>query len=103
MPHVEIDIQINITQRAGYAASTPEDIKAAIVDYLDTFSVGTDLTTSIIWMVAQQVNVDPRTPTFSVASVTAARHGEELSNADVIIGYDEVAKGNLSMITVNVT
>lgn len=103
LTYVEIDIEINITQRAGYAASTPDDIKAAIVNYLDTFSIGTDLTTSIIWFVAQQVVADPRTPTFSVSSVTAARHGETLSNDDVIIAYDEVAKGNLSMITVNVT
>lgn len=103
LAYVEIDIEINITQRAGYPSSTPDDIRAAIVDYLDTFSIGTDLTTSIIWMVAQQVNADPRTPTFSVSSVKTARHGETLSNDDVVIGYDEVAKGNLSMITVNVT
>ena len=103
LTYVEIDIEINITQRAGYAASTPDDIKAAIVNYLDTFSIGTDLTTSIIWFVAQQVVPDPRTPTFSVSSVTAARHGEALSSDDVVIAYDEVAKGNLSMITVNVT
>lgn len=103
LTYVEIDIEINITQRAGYAASTPDDIKAAIVNYLDTFSIGTDLTTSIIWFVAQQVVSDPRTPTFSVSSVTAARHGEALSSDDVVIAYDEVAKGNLSMITVNVT
>lgn len=103
LTYVEIDIEINITQRTGYAASTPDDIKAAIVNYLDTFSIGTDLTTSIIWFVAQQVVSDPRTPTFSVSSVTAARHGEALSSDDVVIAYDEVAKGNLSMITVNVT
>lgn len=103
LAYVEIDIEINISARAGYAASTPDDIKAAIVDYLDTFSIGVDLTTSIIWMVAQQVNTDPRTPTFAVNSVKAARHGSELGSADVEIDFDEVAKGNLSMITVNVS
>lgn len=103
LAYVEIDIEISISARAGYASSTPDDIKAAIVDYLDTFSIGTDLTTSIIWMVAQQVNADPRTPTFAVNSVKAARHGENVSNADVVIDYDEVAKGNLSMISVSVT
>ena len=94
---------MNISRRGGYSVSTPDEIAAAIVLYLEDFSIGTDLTTSIIWMVAQQVNAVVRTPTFSITSVRAARHGEVKGTADVEIGYDEVARGNTANITVNVT
>lgn len=101
--YVDVDITVNIKQRAGYAASTATEIATAIVEYLSTFSIGTDLTTSIIWMVAQQVNTDYRTPSFSIQSVAAARHGETQSADDVVIDFDEVARGNVNNITINVT
>lgn len=101
--YVDIDIEVNISRRSGYSASTPDEIAAAIVLYLEDFSIGTDLTTSIIWMVAQQVNVDARTPTFSISSVRAARHGATKTTNDVVIGYDEVARGSVANIVVNVT
>ena len=101
--YVDIDIQINITTRGGYSATTPSEIKSALVEFLDNFSIGTDLTTSIIWMVAQQINTDPRTPSFSISSVKAARHGGALGVLDVAIDYDEVAHGNAAYITVNVS
>lgn len=101
--YVDVDITLDITARAGYAASTASEISAAILDYLSAFSIGADLTTSIIWMVAQQVNTDFRSPSFSISSVTAARHGEEQSADDVAIDYDEVARGKAANITINVT
>lgn len=101
--YVDIDIEVNISTRSGYSVSTPDEIKAAIVTYLEDFSIGTDLTTSIIWMVSQQVNSDFRTPTFSITSVRAARHGQTKSTNDVVIGFDEVARGSVANITVNVS
>lgn len=101
--YVDVDIVINLSRRPGYAASTTTEIQAAIVNYLSEFSIGTDLTTSIIWMVAQQVNVDYRSPTFSISSVLTARHGSTPSLADVVIGFDEVARGSAANITINVT
>ena len=53
-------------------------------------------------MVAQTINADLTTPTFSISSVRAARSGDDLSLADVVIAYDEVAKGREPLITVNV-
>lgn len=101
--YVDIDIEINIKMKTGYTSSIPDDIKTAIVEYMDTFSIGTDLTASIIWMVAQQINEDPRTPQFSVQSVKVARRGGELGFADIDIYYNEVAKARVNLITVNVT
>lgn len=101
--YVGIDIEIDIKTKSGYTSSIPDDIKTAIVEYMDTFSIGTDLTTSIIWMVAQQINEDPRTPQFSIQSVKVARRGGVLGFSDIDIYYNEVAKARTNLITVNVT
>ena len=103
LSYVDVDIEINITSRAGYVNTIPDQIKTAIVDYLATFAIGTDLTPSIIWMVAQQVNRDVREPQFSISSVTAARHGETLSTSDVVIDFNEAARGRIANITINVS
>ena len=101
--YVDIDIAIKLSRRNGYKVSTPDEIKSAIVSYLDAFAIGTNLTPSIIWMIAQEVNVDKRTPTFSIESVTAARHGEVLGTQDIQIAFDEVAKGRTALIGITVT
>ena len=101
--YADIDIEINLTRRSGWTSSLEEEIKTAIVNYLDSFSIGTDLTMSIIWMVAQTVNKDARTPQFSITSVLIARHGEELSTDDVVIDFNEAARGRVDNITINIT
>ena len=101
--YADIDIEINITTRGGWTASLVDEIKTAIVNYLDSFTIGTDLTMSIIWMVAQTVNADARLPQFSITSVLIARHGETLSTADVEINYNEAARGRVDNITINIT
>lgn len=103
LKYADVDIEINITRRQGWTDSIPDAIKTAVVNYLDSFSIGTDLTVSIIWMIAQTVNKDARTPQFSITSVRAARHGYDLSLADVAIAYNEAARGRLPLIAVNVT
>lgn len=101
--YVDVDITVNISKKTGFAASTATEISTAIVDYLSDFAIGADLTTSIIWMVAQQVNADYRNPTFAVTSILAARHGQTQSASDVVIGYAEAARGSAANIAVNVT
>lgn len=98
--YVDVDIQITLTKRDGWSDTIPDKIRTAIVNYLDTFAIGTDLTTSIIWMVAQTVNEDIRFPQFSILLVKAAEHGETLSTADVEIGFNETARGRATNIDI---
>lgn len=102
LKYADIDIEINVSKRQGWTDSIPDEIKTAVVNYLDSFSIGTDLTMSIIWMVAQTVNKDSRTPQFSISSVRIARHDYALGIADVVIAFNEAARGRLPLITVNV-
>lgn len=98
--YVDVDVQIEISAKAGYTTAIPDEITGVIANYLNEFNIGADLTTSILWMVAQQINSDIRNPAFSVVSLRAARHGEELSQADIAFAYNEVARGNAAYINV---
>lgn len=100
LTYVNVDIEIHISARSGYASTMAVEMKNAILEYLDSFSIGTDLTTSIIWMVAQQVQTDVRNPSFSINSVKAAQHGQTLSTGDVVIPYNKVARGLENNITI---
>ena len=100
LKYVDVDIEITLTKRAGWTDSIEAAIKSAVVEYLDSFDIGTDLTTSIIWMVAQTVNTDIRSPKFSVSLVKAARHEDTLGTEDVEIDFDETARGRETYITI---
>lgn len=104
LTYVDVDIVIHVNKRTGWAASMVSEIKTAIIDYLDEFEIGTDLTTSIIWMVAQQVQTNTRNPAFSIVSVAAAQHGQTPGTSDVVIPYNKVARGletNISVVVDN--
>ena len=101
--YVDVDIEVNIVRRSGYEADTASAIQLAIMQYMSEFTIGMDLPTSIIAVIAQSVNSDIRSPSFTVSSVRAAKHGQTLSQNDVAINYDSVARGNVLNITVNVT
>ena len=100
LSYVDVDIEITLTKRAGWLSTIPDSIRNAIVEYLDSFTIGTDLTTSIIWMVAQTVNKDIRIPQFSITQVTAAKHGETLGTSDVEIDFNETARGRVANIDI---
>lgn len=99
---VDIDIDISIKRFGDYTPGTPEAIANALMEYLAKFSIGADVSSSLLWMIAQQVSADPHNPTFAVTSLTCARHGEALSADDIVIGFDEVAHGNAGYISVQV-
>lgn len=99
--YVAVDVEIVIRKKAHYAPDTPSAIKGAIVNYLDRFDIGHDLTVSILWMVAQSVNEDYLNPSFSVESVKAARRGSAPGTGDIPFAFYEVARGN--PLTISIT
>ena len=102
LEYVDVDIEITITKRAGWTDTLTDTIKNEIVSYLDSFAIGTDLTTSIIWMVAQSqaVNADIRIPQFSISLVRAAKHGSTLGLSDVAVDFNQTARGRVDYITI---
>jgi uncharacterized phage protein gp47/JayE len=99
--YVYIDLVINIRKIKNYTDSVTTSIKTALNTYLNSMSIGTDLNVSALWGTALSVMSDLKDPSFSVTSVTAARHGGTQSTSDVTIAYNESCAGDSNYITIN--
>jgi len=100
--YVDIDVTINIKQLTGYTVQTTVDIKNAIVAYLNALNIGDSLTISSLWGAALSVQ-DLTKPVFSITSLTAARHGQTQNTTDIPMLFNEVTRGNVNYITVNLS
>ena len=99
----EIDVSIALTRRTGYKNSTESVITAAVVDYINTYGIGADFQTSMLWYIAQQVNAQTQVPTYIVTSIGACLHGGTPAASDVSIPYNGVAHGSVGNVTITVT
>ncbi|TGE35868.1 hypothetical protein E4K67_22380 [Desulfosporosinus fructosivorans] len=101
--YVDIDVVVNVKQLTGYTSATTSLIKTALVNYLDSLSIGDDLPASSLWGSSLSAMQSLSKPTFSITSLTLAKHGLTQGTADITIGFDEVVRGNSSYLTINVT
>lgn len=101
--YVDIDVVVNVKQLPGYTNQTTEDMKNSIVSYINSLTIGDSLTVSSLWGAALTANATPNKPSFSITSLTAAKHGQAQGTADISIVYKEVTRGDISNVTVNVT
>jgi len=101
--YVDVDIVINVRQLSGYTTATTDLIRAAIVNFLNAMTMGANsIPVNNFYgpaLSAQNLSV----PTFSVTSITAARHGGTLGTNDIIMAFNEAVRGNASYVTINVS
>lgn len=101
--YVDIDVVANVKALAGYTSQTTEDIKNALTAYCNSLLIGDDLAISSLWGAALSANEVPNKPLFSITGLTAAKHGQAQGTADIEITFNEVTRGNINNITVNVS
>jgi len=101
--YVDIDVAISVKGLSGYTSQTTLDIKNALVSYLNSLEIGDDLAISSLWGASLATISDLSKPTFSITSVTAAKHGQVKGTSDIVIAFNEVTRGNVANITVTVT
>lgn len=99
----DIDVTVNVKALTGYTTDITAQIKANLVSYLNSLEIGEDLTISSLWGTALTAMSNLRTPMFSISGLTAALHGGSLGTTDIVMAFNEVTRGNISNITVNVT
>lgn len=100
---VDIDVTVNVKQLSGYTTDTTAAIQYAIAAYNNSLSIGDDLSISSLWGAALAANTVPTKPLFSITGLTAARHGQTQGTSDITMAFNEVARGNVTNITVNVS
>ena len=100
--YTNIYCEITITALSGYSSAVADEIKQAIVNYLDQFKIGTNLYVSQIWEAALSVSPDLK-PYFAINSVTIGTSGDSLSSNNIIAGFREKLKTEIDNITVTVS
>lgn len=101
--YVDIDVVINVKQLAGYTSQATVDIKSAVAAYNNSLMIGDGLSISSLWGAALSANTVPNKPLFSITSLTAAKHGQPQGTADIPIAFNEVTRGTIQNIAVNVS
>ena len=101
--YVDVDVVVNVKQLTGYTTATTATIKAALVNYLDSLSIGDDLPASSLWGSALSAMINLSKPIFSITSLTLAKHGLIQGTVDIVTAFNEVVRGNISYLTINVT
>ena len=100
--YIDIDAAINVKQLPGYTTQSTADIKAAVANYLNSLIIGGDLPISSLWGAALSTQ-NLSAPTYSITSLTAAKHDQDQGTSDIEIAFNEITRGNIDYITVNVT
>jgi uncharacterized phage protein gp47/JayE len=101
--YVDFDVVINVKALSGYTSEYTALIKSAIKAHLDSFALGgSEVLISSLWGAALSVQ-ELVFPVFSITSLTAAKHGESQDTVDIPLAFNEIARGNVAYITVNVT
>jgi hypothetical protein len=100
---IDIDVVVNVKALTGYTSQITTDIKTKISDFLNSFRIGDDVSVSSFWGAALSAMASLSSPTFSITSLTAAKHGGTQGTDDIVIAFNEAARGNTDYITVNVS
>lgn len=98
----EIYTTITIKKLRGFTSDTMDNIILNTTEYLNSIAIGDNLSVSAIWGVALTAMTDLRSPSFSIVSVKVGLSSENQSAEDIIIAFNEVTKGSIENIVVNV-
>lgn len=98
----EVYVTVTVKKLKGYTTDTSERIKQNINEYLNSLTIGDNLSISAIWGVALTAMKDLRAPSFSIASVEIGPDENNKSSEDIMIAFNEVTQGNIQNIVINV-
>jgi len=100
--YVPIYVDITVKAISGYTSETTDAIKQALVDYLNSLTIGEDVPASGLQASAMLVNEDITRPGFSITALTLDTTASPVSTADIAMLFYQVAQGVLANITVTV-
>jgi uncharacterized phage protein gp47/JayE len=98
----DVDIAITVKALTGYSTAITAQIKSNLAAYLNSLRIGDDISVSSLWGAALTAMPDLRIPMFSITALTTAFHGGGLGTTDLVVAFNEVARGNVSNIDVTV-
>lgn len=98
--YVPVYVVITIHEFSTWADEYEDDIKAAIVAYIDSLSIGESLAASSVIAAAVSSMADLTKPSFSIRSLEIGIAESPLVTTEIDVDYNEVVQGDLDLITI---
>jgi uncharacterized phage protein gp47/JayE len=98
--YYDITVTVTVKRLPGYVSQITENIKANVAAYLNSLSIGDNLTLSALWGAALTAMPDLTRPLFSITSVTAGMDSAAEDTVDIEVPFNCVTRGDVDNITV---
>lgn len=89
--YANINANITIKKNSGYTTATKNSIKTKIEDYINSLTIGDDVTITGILASILSLISDLSRPPFSVPSLSIGKEGGTQGMTDIVIAFNEVA------------
>lgn len=97
----EVYVKLVLKKYTGYISSVMGQVRMAIYNYLDSLTVGSDISISMLVGVVTACNPDINKPIFGIRELTIGTDKASLSAGDIDIAYNEIPKPVYSNIEVS--
>ena len=97
---VPIKINIEIRPFSGYSSDIADEIKANLIDYIDSLNISKDVSVSVLYSIINKSIPDLKEPIFAVDVLEIAKVGGSFSTDDIVIKLNEEASVSLENVTI---
>ena len=96
-------VKVSLKKLSSYNDSYADDIKNAIVDYINNLDIAETVYRSVLWSIATGQMKSIQSPSFSVLNVQTSTNGTTYSDSDISVLFNEASQIDLSKVTVEVS
>lgn len=86
----DVYVKLVVKKYTGYISKVISDTRLAIYDYLNSLTVGSDISISMLIGVITACNPDINKPIFGIKSITIGTSKDSMAAGDIDIAYDEI-------------
>ncbi len=96
-------VKVTLKKLASYNDSYSDDIKEAIVNYINSLDIAETVYRSVLWSIATSQMSSIQSPSFSVLNVQTSTDGSTYSDSDISVLFYEASQIDLDKVTVVVS
>lgn len=96
-------VKVSLKKLSSYNDSYADDIKNAIVDYINNLDIAEMVYRSVLWSIATGQMKSIQSPSFSVLNVQTSTNGTTYSDSDISVLFNEASQIDFDKVTVVVS
>lgn len=96
-------VKVSLKKLSSYNDEYANDIKKAIVDYINNLEIAETVYRSVLWSIATGQMKSIQSPSFSVLNVQTSTDGTSYTDTDISVLFNEASQIDLDKVTVEVS